>query len=303
MNWLEICVSTDGEAAEAVAEYLSPYAYNKGVVLEQLGDSDDPDPNTLESAVNVKIYLPEDEGTQEIQKDIEEVLYQLNRIYPIPEPTYRILADEDWAHAWREKFKPFRLGKRLWIKPSWISETSSDEDDIVVSIDPGMAFGTGLHPSTQLCLEAIDNLLSPGSLVLDVGSGSGILSIAAVKFGARRVVAFDTDVVAARNTFNNVKLNELSKKVDVFQGDLSSISVSSWNLIMVNILAPVIISLIEKNKLLNYLSNRGILILSGIILDQGDEVERIVQKTGGVVVQRLISGDWLSLIIAKAPES
>ncbi|GMQ78271.1 MAG: 50S ribosomal protein L11 methyltransferase [Anaerolineae bacterium] len=303
MNWLEICVSTDGEAAEAVAEYLTPYAYNQGVVLERLGDPDAPDPYTLEPIVNVKIYLPEDEHTQEIQRDIEEVLYQLGRIYPIPEPTYRILADEDWAQSWREKFKPFRLGKRLWIKPSWTRETSADKDDIVVSIDPGMAFGTGLHPSTQLCLEAIENLLSHGSLVLDVGSGSGILSIAAAKFGARRVVAFDTDFIAARTTFNNVKLNELSKKVDVFQGDLSSISISRWNLIIVNILAPVIISLIEKNKLLNYLSNRGRLILSGIILDQGDEVERIVQKMGGVVDQRLISGDWLLLIIARTPES
>ena len=302
MNWLEICVSTNGEAAEAVAEYLSPYAYNQGVVLEQLGDSDDPEPNALESIVNVKIYLSEDERTHEIQEDIEEVLYQLGRIYPIPEPTYRMLADEDWENSWREKFKPFRVGKRLWIKPSWIREIYVDKDDIVVSIDPGMAFGTGLHPSTQLCLEASDNLLPPGSLVLDVGSGSGILSIAAAKLGARRVVAFDTDMVAARTTFNNVKLNQLSKKVDVFQGDLSSISGNNWNLIMVNILAPVIISLIEKNKILNYLSDRGLLILSGIILDQVDEVERIVQKMGGLVDQRLISGDWLSLIIAKAPE-
>lgn len=302
MNWLEICVSTNGEAAEAVAEYLSPYAYNQGVVLEQLGDSDDPEPNALESIVNVKIYLSEDERTHEIQEDIEEVLYQLGRIYPIPEPTYRMLADEDWENSWREKFKPFRVGKRLWIKPSWIREIYLDKDDIMISIDPGMAFGTGLHPSTQLCLEASDNLLPPGSLVLDVGSGSGILSIAAAKLGARRVVAFDTDMVAARTTFNNVKLNQLSKKVDVFQGDLSSISGNNWNLIMVNILAPVIISLIEKNKILNYLSDRGLLILSGIILDQVDEVERIVQKMGGLVDQRLISGDWLSLIIAKAPE-
>ncbi len=303
MKWLEICVSTDGEGAEAVAEYLSPYAYKQGVVLEQLGDSDDPDPNTLQSTINVKIYLPEDERTQELQKDIEEVIYQLGRIYPIPEPTYRILADEDWAQAWREKFKPFRIGKRLWITPSWIRETFLDKDYIVVSIDPGMAFGTGLHPSTQLCLEAIENLLSPGSLVLDVGSGSGILSIAAAKLGASKVVAFDTDVVAARTTLDNVKLNGLSKKVDVFQGELSSISFSSWDLITVNILAPVIISLIEQKKLINYLSKRGQLILSGIILDQGEEVEGVVQNMGGIIDRRLISGDWLSLIIAKTPES
>lgn len=286
-----------------MAEYLSPYAYKQGVVLEQLGDSDDPDPNTLQSTINVKIYLPEDERTQELQKDIEEVIYQLGRIYPIPEPTYRILADEDWAQAWREKFKPFRIGKRLWITPSWIRETFLDKDYIVVSIDPGMAFGTGLHPSTQLCLEAIENLLSPGSLVLDVGSGSGILSIAAAKLGASKVVAFDTDVVAARTTLDNVKLNGLSKKVDVFQGELSSISFSSWDLITVNILAPVIISLIEQKKLINYLSKRGQLILSGIILDQGEEVEGVVQNMGGIIDQRLISGDWLSLIIAKTPES
>lgn len=302
MNWLEVCVLTDGEAAEAVAEYLSPYAYNHGVVLEQLGDLDNPDPNKLESAVYVKIYLPEDGRTREIQHDIEETLFQLGRIYPVPEPTYRILEEEDWAHAWREKFKPFRLGRRLWIKPSWINESPQGKEDIVVTIDPGMAFGTGLHPSTQLCLGAIEKLLFPGSRVLDVGAGSGILAIAAAKFGAGWTVAFDIDPVAARNTHNNVKINGLSKLVDVYQGELSAVTANKWDLVIVNILAPEIISMIENHNLLNYLVSRGKLILSGILVDQGDEVERIVQNNGGIVDQRLSSGDWLALEITKASE-
>ena len=239
MNWLEVSVFTDGEAAEAVAEYLSPYAYNHGVVLEQLGILDNPDPKKLESAVNVKIYLPEDGRTREIQHEIEEALFQLGRIYPIPEPTYRILKEENWAHAWREKIKPFHLGKRLWIKPSWINDSPHGKEDIVVTIDPGMAFGTGLHPSTQLCLEAIEKLLLPGSRVLDVGAGSGILAIAAAKFGAGWSVACDIDPVAAQTTQKNVKINGLSKLVGIYQGELSAVTANIWDLIFVNEVFPV----------------------------------------------------------------
>ena len=302
MNWLEVSVVTDGEAAEAVAEYLNPFAYNNGVVLERLGDADDPDPNKVESAVNVKIYLPEDGRTRDIQHKIEETLFHLGRIYPVPEPTYKILEEKDWAHAWREKFKPFRLGDRLWIKPSWIDESPHGDEDIVVTIDPGMAFGTGLHPSTQLCLEAMEKLIFPGSRVLDVGTGSGILAIAAAKFGAGWSVAFDTDSVAAKTAHNNVRINELSELVDVFEGELSAVASYKWDIVIVNILATVIMSLIEDNHLLNYLSERGNMILSGILADQGAEVEHIVRNNGGSIDHRISSGDWIALVITKAPE-
>ncbi len=299
MNWLEVSVFTDGEAAEAVAEYLSPYAYKHGVVMEQLGDLDSPDPNKLESSVYVKIYLPKDGQTREIQGKIEETLFQLGRIYPVPEPTYRIVMEEDWPNTWREKFKPFRIGKRLWIKPSWIKDWPQGKEDILVTIDPGMAFGTGLHPSTQLCLEAIDKMLLPGSMVLDVGAGSGILALAAAKFGAGWSVAFDIDPIAAQTTHNNVKINGLSRLVDVYQGELSAVRASKWDLILVNILAPEIISLIEKHNLLNYLTNRGKLILSGILKDQADVVERAVRDNGAIIDQLISSGDWLALVIIK----
>jgi ribosomal protein L11 methyltransferase len=194
MYWLEVSVVTDGEGAEAVAEALRPFAYQNGVVLEQLGDSHNPDPDALEPAVTVKIYLPEAEDTAARRRQIEEILYHLGRMYPLPEPIFRQLKEEDWANAWKENYHPFRVGQRVWIRPSWLDKADeAQSDDIVLTLDPGMAFGTGLHPTTQLCLQALEQLVRSGMSVLDVGTGSGILAILAAMWGAARVGALHTD--------------------------------------------------------------------------------------------------------------
>ena len=205
MYWLEVSVITDGEGAEAISEALKPFAYQESVVLEQLGDMDDLDPNALEPAVTVKIYAAEEQDTPEYRQRIEEVVYQYGRLYPIPPPTFRKLEDQDWANAWKEHYHPFRIGNKIWIQPSWLDpkEVSAESeedgirpDDLVLTLDPGMAFGTGLHPTTQMCMQAIESVVKPGMTVLDVGTGSGILAIAAAKLGASRLVAFDTDILA-----------------------------------------------------------------------------------------------------------
>ena len=178
MYWLEISVQTDGEGAEAVAEMLRPFAYQESVVLEQRGDETNLDPEALEPGVAVKIYVPEDDDTPELRRHIEEVLYHLGRLYPLPPPVFRELRDEDWANAWKEHYRPFRLGRRLRIRPTWLAGEPDDDarpDDVTLVLDPGMAFGTGLHPTTQSCLRALEDLVQPGMTVLDAGTGSGIL--------------------------------------------------------------------------------------------------------------------------------
>jgi ribosomal protein L11 methyltransferase len=301
MYWLEVSVRTDGEAAEAVSELLRPYAYNDGVVLEQLGVADDPEPDMLEPEVTVKIYVPENEDTPALRRRLEESLYHLNRLYPVPPPTFRRLEEADWAHAWKAHYHPFRLGRRLWIEPSWVTDeaTQADAGDVVLTLDPGMAFGTGLHPTTQMCLQALEQFVTPGMHVLDVGTGSGILAIAAAKLGATAVLAVDTDQVAIETASENVRQNDVSSRVVVQAGSLKDVAAREWDLVVVNILAPVIASMLRQDTLLDYLVPGGRLILSGIIAEQKDIVAGALADAGGVIELTLAIRDWLALVVTK----
>ena len=305
MYWLEVSVITDGEGAEAVAEVLRPFAYNDGVALEQLGDMESLDPNALETAVTVKIYLPDTEDTPQKRQRIEEILYHMGRMYPIPPPTFRKLEEQDWANAWKTHYKPFRIGQRVWIQPSWLdAEVATDEndgirpDDVVLTLDPGMAFGTGLHPTTQMCLQALEELVEPEQNLLDVGTGSGILAIAAVKMGAQPILAFDTDELAVKTTIANAEQNQVAAQIETRQATLDQIPEKPWDVVMVNILAPVIISLFDNDDLMSYIKEDGKLVLSGIIEPQMEDVETAVTNAGGKIVKTYQIRDWVSYIVA-----
>ncbi len=306
MYWLEVSVITDGEGAEAVAEKLRPFAYQDGVVLEQLGDMASPDPDALETAVTVKIYVPEHEDTPRLRRRIEEIIYFLGRLYPIPPPTFRLLAEEDWANAWKAHYHPFRIGQRIWIQPSWIEAESPDTavsdtgaqikpDDVVLTLDPGMAFGTGLHPTTQMCLQALEELVQPGHAIFDLGTGSGILAIAAAKLGAARVLGVDVDEVAVQTAVTNTALNHLHN-LTFQKGTLDTVTEKGWDIVVVNILAPVIVGLLENNHLLSYVKPGGRLILSGIIEEQAEDVKTAVTQAGGLIHKTLQMTDWVAII-------
>lgn len=305
MYWLEVSVITDGEGAEAIAEALRPFAYNDGVVLEQLGDMNDLDPEALEPAVTVKIYLPEDQDTPDARRRIEEVLYQYGRLYPLPPPTFRKLQEEDWANAWKAHYHPFRVGRRLWIQPSWEESSVSLDpaveglrpDDVVITLDPGMAFGTGLHPTTQMCLQALEQIVAPGMRVLDVGTGSGILAIAAAKLGAVELLGMDTDDLAVRAAVENAAKNGVTAVTTIRQGTLADVAEQGWDVVVVNILAPVIVTLFREHELMDYVAAGGSLILSGIIDQQAEEVETAVQAANGRVQQQFQIRDWVSYVI------
>jgi ribosomal protein L11 methyltransferase len=301
----EISVVADGEAAEAVAEVLRPFAYQDGVVLEQLGDPNNPDPLAVEPEVTVKIYVPQEDDTPGLRGRLQEILYHLNRLYPVPPPTYKTLEEKDWANAWKEHYHPFRVGQRIWIRPSWYdsevevgttAETAA-EDDVVLILDPGMAFGTGLHPTTQKCLRALEQIVQPGQQVLDVGTGSGILAIAAVKLGAANVVGVDTDELAVKTAVANAEQNQVSEHFVVWQGDLSTVAARDWDVVLVNILAPVIIGLLKDRRLIDYVADTGRLVLSGIIDSQAADVKDAVSNAGGRVVETLRVRDWVTLIV------
>jgi ribosomal protein L11 methyltransferase len=284
MEWLEVSVRVDSEAAEAVAEVFSRYAYH-GVVIEADPERADP--------VAVRAYLAVDDQLRAKKRHVEEALWHLGQIWPIPEPTFRPVAEADWAEAWKAQLRVLHVGHRIVIRPSWLDYTPA-LGDIVIDLDPGMAFGTGLHPTTQLCLEALEKLVRPGIKVLDLGTGSGILAIAAAKLGAQSVMALDNDPVAVKTARENVATNGVQKVVTVANGSLPGVA-RRYDLVVVNILARVIADMLREG-LGAYLEPGGKLVAAGIIADQEAQVNEALRHGELALSERQQRGDWVCLV-------
>ena len=295
-------MKVDGESAEAVAEVLQRYGH-QGVAVEQDGIAPDiwdegevPPPQSL----TLRAYLPDDPRLETVKTQLETALGYMNLMRPMPKPQYRRLKESDWEHAWKVHYHPLRVGRRLLIRPLWIN-VELTADDIEIALDPGMAFGTGAHPTTQLCLEALEDRIQSASDILDLGCGSGILSIAAAKLGARKVLALDTDRIAVEAAKENAAANGVADKIIAEQGSLAAIKTSArrFDLVVVNILARVILKLAE-NQLGEIVRPGGIAIFSGIIETQVEEVEAALRQTGLQPCARRQKGDWV-LIEAQRP--
>jgi ribosomal protein L11 methyltransferase len=307
MNWIEISVKADGEAAEAVSELfnrLNSRPDGQGGAVTEVGGWD-PVGEDHHPFVIVKTYLPADEpNTAETQRAIAEGLWFLGRIYPLGEPQIQPLKEEDWANAWKASYKPIKVGGFLII-PSWERETvAAAADELPIVLDPGMAFGTGLHPSTQLCLLAMDGIVRPETRVLDAGCGSGILSIAAARLGAMQIDGFDIDPIAARATAENAALNNLRSPINVVtSGGPDSApfwrddgAPRLWDVHLVNILPHVITALLDLG-LARHLAPGGKMILAGIIEEREPDLLSQLQQHGLKVTRRLTQGDWVSLVV------
>lgn len=294
-RWIEVSLRVDGESAEAIAEVLERYGH-QGVSLEQTGlapDTWDEGDVPPASEFLLRAYFPADDQAEATKDELETALAYMRLMYPMPQPAYKTLESEDWAEAWKAHYQPLRVGRRLLVRPMWINVEAAP-GDIEIALDPGMAFGTGTHPTTQLCLEALERLVKPGQEALDLGAGSGILSIAAAKLGARRVLALDIDPLAVEATIGNARANGVAERIIAERGSLEIVrhSARRFDLLIVNILARVILELAEEG-LGAILKPGGRAIFSGIIDSQADEVEAALRRSGLQPGARRQLGDWM----------
>lgn len=300
-NWLEVSLNVDGELAEAVADVLARFAPN-GVVTEQgVRFMDDEDEGTPTGPINVRAYLVADENLDETRQKLEESLYYLGMIQPLPVPTFTPIADQNWMEAWKSRYQPIPIGKKLIIVPVWMD--SPEPGRVSIKIDPGMAFGTGTHPTTQLCLELLETIRDAGSLstVIDLGCGSGILSVAALKLGAEKALGVDIDEAAIKNSRENADNNGIDSGAFVLGlGSVAEIKEGKFPLtqaplVLANILAPVLIRLFDAG-MADLVAPGGAIILSGILDHQAADVTAAAEKQGLTFVEQRQIADWVALL-------
>jgi len=299
-GWLEISLIVDGEMAEAVAEVLGRYV-SGGVAIQSTAvtaRADDSQGHAI-GPLRVCGYLPVDDQLEQNRQRVEEALWFLGRIRPLPAAQYRTIQEQDWSQAWKSHYHPIAIGKQLMVVPAW--EEPPEPERISIRMEPGMAFGTGTHPTTQLCLELLENHLpARGATVIDLGCGSGILAVAALKLGARQALGVDIDPEAMQATRANAELNGVAEQLEIGSGSVDEIRRGEFtlrraDLVLANILAPVIIRLLDEG-LPHLLTPGGVLILSGILAEQASEVEDALQRQNLLTLERRQSGDWVALV-------
>lgn len=298
-KWLELAVEADGEAVEAVSEILSRVApggtsVEPGFELVDEGLGARIDPNR---PATIRAYVPaiDTAASDRAVATVEEALGHLQAfgLRPIGDLQTRVVDEADWAEAWKAHFHVLRLGRRLVIKPSWRRHRRVD-DEVVIDLDPGMAFGTGLHPTTRLCLEVLEAVADRGPLgrALDVGCGSGILSIAAVKLGATRALGVDIDPIAIEATHANARHNRVGRRVRAREGSIPS-GDGPFDLVLANLIAGVLIE--HAANLASELTPDGILVASGIFIDREPEVRAALGGAGFEITARRQETDWVAL--------
>jgi len=318
MNWLEVSLVVNGELAEAVADVLARFAPN-GVMTEQgVKYNDDEDAGTPAGPITVRAYLEMNGQIEETRQKLEESLYYLGMIQPLPAPAYKQIADQNWMEAWKQRYKPILIGERIVIVPAWLD--SPEPGRVAIKIDPGMAFGTGTHPTTQLCLELMEvfftqsSTLAPGAsagvvnrksqIVIDVGCGSGILAIAAIKLGAKSALGVDIDEESVKNARENADTNGVGEELILGIGSVNDIHEGKFGfdkatLVVANILAPVIVRLFDVG-LADLIEDNGAIILSGILQEQAQRVIEAGQAKGLGISERRHMGDWVALTMSRS---
>lgn len=322
MRWHEITIYTTEEASEAISHFMHELGAG-GVSIEESGNLQRERDTSLgqwyerplndipEGDAEIKGYFSDYENIQPLVDQLKQFVFSLSDFglnAGRAAFTVREVDEQDWAHAWKQYYKPVKVTDRLTIKPTW-EEYIPSGDELVLEMDPGMAFGTGTHATTSLCLKTLEKTIRPGDHVIDVGTGSGILAVAAAKLGADHVLAIDLDPVAVSSANENVKLNGIEHKVTVRESDLLKVFQSDQNeqsklgvklpvrVVVANILAEIILRFIDD--VYQVLDEGGVYVVSGIIASKELEVKAALEEKGFEVEHVEREEDWVVLIARK----
>ncbi|QCX32414.1 50S ribosomal protein L11 methyltransferase [Caloramator sp. E03] len=305
-KWIEIKIITSSEAVEPVSGIF--YGLDvKGVAIEDPNDIikrdqgelswDFADISILEykgSAAVVKGYFNPNEDIDKIVEYIKNKINELNDLgidIGQGKVITNVVYDEDWANSWKKYYKTTKIGKNIVIKPKW-EDYEKKEDEIVIELDPGMAFGTGTHETTMMCIELLEKYVKKGDIVFDIGTGSGILSISASKLGAAKVIGVDIDEVAVHAAKENVEYNNI-KNVEIRHGNLTDVVEGKADIIVANIIADIVLNLIETIK--PFVKENGIFIVSGIIQDRKQDVLLKFKEEGFDICDIKEMGEWVAI--------
>ena len=309
MNWTEVTIKTTTEAVEAISNILMEERCG-GVMIEDPKDFLFQKKNELDwdyveeevfnksgqDGVLIKTYIPEERNVLELIETVKARIALLPSFgLDIGEGSVSLsnVNESDWANEWKKYYKPTKVGKKIVVKPSW-EEYEKQEGDLIIELDPGMAFGTGTHETTSMCIRELENYVDETKTVFDIGCGSGILAIAAAQLGAKEVVAGDLDEVAVKVSKENCEINHVSDKVVVKHGSLFEVVDSKADVIVANIIADIIKILAKDVS--KFLKEDGVFISSGIILAKIDEVCESLEENGFEIVKVERLGEWSAIV-------
>lgn len=312
MKWTELSVLTTNEAVEAISNIFHE-AGASGVVIEdstemekervdQFGEIYALNPNDFPSSgVVVKAYLPASSFLVETVEEIKLAIKNLesfdinlgDNLFSTAE-----VNEEDWATAWKQYYHPVKISERFTIVPTWEEYTPVGTDELIIELDPGMAFGTGTHPTTVMCLQALEKVVKEGDSVVDVGTGSGVLSVGAAMLGAKNVHALDLDPVAVKSAKENIEHNKVQHIAQVYQGNLLDTVTEQADVVVANILAEVIMTFTDDA--FSIVKPGGVFVTSGIIGAKKEDVKQSLVDAGFEINEVLMMEDWVA-IIARRP--
>lgn len=308
-DWIEVTVLTSSEATEAVAGFL----YNcdvEGVSIEDVADVEFKKENlgfadfinesvlTIEEGAMVKGYFKDSENFMNTLNYIKESVDKLGEFgFDKGEGivTYHKVNEDDWANNWKQYYKPTKVGEHIVVKPTW-EDYEEKPGEVVVELDPGMAFGTGTHETTRMCIKALEKKVKKDTTVFDIGTGSGILSIAAAKLGAKHVVGVDLDPVAVESAKKNLEFNKVNN-MEILYGDLMEVVEGKANIVVANILADIIMFLSEGVRA--FIEDEGYFIASGILNTQRDKVADKLKALDFIIEEVMEDGEWICIIAKK----